>query len=106
MRKKAAWAVGLGATGTRETAGATHLPGLSRGRLRSSGIITPEDLNLPRESPGRWVAPAVSRVPVAPRPTAHAAFLRMRVHGESFWPVVYEPFMSRDLNRHDLRAIV
>jgi len=71
-----------------------------------AGIITPEDLNLPRESPGRWVAPAASRVPVAPRPTAHAAFLRMRVHGESFWPVVYEPFMSRDLNRHDLRAIV
>ena len=26
--------------------------------------------------------------------------------GESFWTVVYEPFMSRDLTRDDLRAIV
>ena len=30
----------------------------------------------------------------------------MTVNGESFWSVVYEPFMSRDLTRHDLRAIV
>jgi DNA-binding NtrC family response regulator len=69
-----------------------------------SGVITPEDL--PREISGRWVAPAASRVPVAPRPTAHAVFERMSVDGESFWSVVYEPFMSRDLTRHDLRMVI
>ena len=30
----------------------------------------------------------------------------MTVGGESFWSVVYEPFMSRDLTRRDLRALV
>jgi hypothetical protein len=29
------------------------------------------------------------------------------IHGhESFWTVVYEPFMSRDMTRDDLRALV
>ncbi len=30
----------------------------------------------------------------------------MSVGGESFWSVVYEPYMAHDLTRHDLRAIV
>ena len=30
----------------------------------------------------------------------------MTVSGESFWSVVYEPFMSRDLTRQDLRAVI
>ena len=39
---------------------------------------------------------------------AHAdtLFERMTVSGESFWSVVYEPFMSRDLTRQDLRVII
>ena len=32
-------------------------------------------------------------------------FERMSVGGESFWTVVYEPFISHDLTRDDLRAI-
>jgi hypothetical protein len=33
-------------------------------------------------------------------------FERMVGGGESFWAVVYEPFMSRDLTREDLQGIV
>jgi DNA-binding NtrC family response regulator len=69
-----------------------------------SGVITPEDL--PREISGRWVAPAPSQAPLAPRPTPDVLFERMSVGGESFWSVVYEPFMSRDLTRQDLRLVV
>jgi DNA-binding NtrC family response regulator len=69
-----------------------------------SGVITPEDL--PREISGRWVAPAQSTATLAPRPTPDVLFERMSVGGESFWSVVYEPFMSRDLTRQDLRMVV
>ena len=31
---------------------------------------------------------------------------RLTVRGEPFWTAVYEPFMSRDLTREDLRAVV
>jgi hypothetical protein len=30
----------------------------------------------------------------------------MSVRGESFWSAVHEPFMSRDLTREDVRAVV
>ncbi len=33
-------------------------------------------------------------------------FQRMVRDGGTFWEVVYEPFMARDLTRHDLRALV
>ena len=33
-------------------------------------------------------------------------FEKMTVGGESFWSVMYEPFMSRDLTRQDLRAVI
>jgi hypothetical protein len=33
-------------------------------------------------------------------------FKRMSIGGESFWTVVYEPFINRDLTRQDLRAII
>src|SRR5580704_4829191 len=70
-----------------------------------SGVISPEDL--PREISGRWTAPAASSPgSLAPRPTPDVLFERMSVGGESFWSVVYEPFMSRDLTRQDLRLVV
>ena len=42
------------------------------------------------------------------RPAARAdeVFDRMVVGGESFWSVVYGPFMTRDLTRDDVRMIV
>jgi DNA-binding NtrC family response regulator len=69
-----------------------------------SGVITPEDL--PREISGKWVASGSPHTSVASRPTPDVLFERMSVNGESFWSVVYEPFMSRDLTRQDLRMVV
>jgi two-component system response regulator AtoC len=67
-----------------------------------SGVVTPDEL--PREISGLGAAPSGS--PTATRPKPDRLFERMTVDGESFWSVVYEPFMSRDLTRDDLRAIV
>jgi DNA-binding NtrC family response regulator len=67
-----------------------------------SGVVTPDEL--PREISGLAVVPAASTPATRPKPDR--LFERMTVEGESFWPVVYKPFMSRDLTRDDLRAIV
>jgi transcriptional regulator with PAS, ATPase and Fis domain len=48
--------------------------------------------------------PTVSTAPA--RSAADALFERMVNGGESFWSAVYAPFMSRDLTRDDVRAIV
>lgn len=66
-----------------------------------SGLITPADL------PMEIIPP-----PQAPvrEPVRGAAIERMydrMVNGrETFWAVVYEPFMSRDMTRDDLRALI
>jgi hypothetical protein len=53
-------------------------------------------------------ASAPAPVAAAPPPPSNADLLynRMVVTGESFWSAVYAPFMSRDLTRTDLRAII
>jgi DNA-binding NtrC family response regulator len=61
--------------------------------------------DLPREITGQFSSVAISPK-AAQRPTADVLLERMTVHGESFWSVVYEPFVSRDLTREDLRAII
>ncbi len=69
-----------------------------------TGIVTPSDL--PRE----FATASVERA--GPARTAHSKGTvdllldRMLVNGESFWTVVYEPFMSHDLTRDDLRTII
>jgi DNA-binding NtrC family response regulator len=68
-----------------------------------SGEITPSDL--PREVSGQ-VSSAASSPNAAQRPASDVLLERMTVDGQSFWSVVYEPFMSRDLTRDDLRAII
>jgi transcriptional regulator with PAS, ATPase and Fis domain len=53
--------------------------------------------------------PAASTPTTTTAPARHAAdalFERMVNGGESFWSAVYTPFMSRDLTRDDVRAIV
>ena len=40
------------------------------------------------------------------RASVDLLFERMVRDGETFWTAVYEPFMSRDLTREDLRALV
>jgi transcriptional regulator with PAS, ATPase and Fis domain len=41
-----------------------------------------------------------------PRPVADVLYDQMVKEGQSFWSVVYAPFISRDLTRDDLRALV
>jgi len=66
-----------------------------------SGIITPADLPMEIIPPPR----AAIREPV--RGAAVDRMYERLVNGrELFWPVVYEPFMSRDMTRDDLRALI
>jgi transcriptional regulator with PAS, ATPase and Fis domain len=70
-------------------------------RHRSGGIVVPEDL--PPE-----VAPAPPK-PLPDRvrlPLAEALLNEMLECRATFWAVVYERFMARDLTREDLRAVI
>ncbi len=65
------------------------------------GIIGMEDLPrdiLSMEAPAREAGPQRSR--------AEELFERMVHDGESFWTVVQQPFMSRDITRADVRTLV
>ncbi len=68
-----------------------------------AGVISPADL--PTE-----IAPPPPPTAVVSGPTRTQAvdrmYERMTLGRESFWTVVYEPFMSRDMTRDDLRALV
>jgi DNA-binding NtrC family response regulator len=71
-----------------------------------SGVVALADL--PREISGKS-GPAVSSRAPSPslgKLTPEAIFELMSVSGESFWSAVYDPFMSRDLTREDVRAVV
>jgi len=66
-----------------------------------AGVIRPSDL--PREilSIGA-AAPGITGA----APATAVMFKRMVQDGETFWRVVYEPFMSRDITRDDVRALI
>jgi DNA-binding NtrC family response regulator len=80
--------------------------------VRASDVpIEPRDLPLevlrgtsgePQQTPA--AAATVTTTPA--RSASEALFERMVNGGESFWSAVYAPFMSRDLTRDDVRAIV
>ena len=72
--------------------------------VRSRDVIGPADL--PREVCGKWSEPRTAQDELTPVASSDVLFERMSIGGESFWSVVYEPFMARDLTRRDLRAIV
>jgi DNA-binding NtrC family response regulator len=66
------------------------------------GLITASDL--PRELLSlNMVTPARA---IRSRSQTEVMFERMVRDGENFWTVVYEPFMTRDLTRDDLRELV
>ena len=70
-------------------------------RSRSGAIDTPDlPSNLVRADPQ-----SVAATPAA-RSTADVLFDKIVRGRESFWTVVYAPFMSRDMTRDDLRALV
>lgn len=54
----------------------------------------------------RTAAPVVAPVPGAAKPVAQVLFDQMVKDGQSFWSAVYAPFISHDLTREHLRAIV
>jgi len=62
---------------------------------------------LPREIVIEARTPAAAAAPSQPNALTPAVLVeRMLGGGSSFWSVVYEPFMSRDLTRRDIREIV
>jgi DNA-binding NtrC family response regulator len=70
-----------------------------------AGVIAPADL--PREvMSASATRPSVVGPEPVRRSNADLLYERMVDGGESFWTVVYSPFMSRDLTRDDLRALV
>jgi len=65
-------------------------------------LVTP--LELPREITGARSGPTVVSIPQVSE--AQVLFERIVREGESFWSVVYEPFMMRDLTREHVRQVV
>jgi transcriptional regulator with PAS, ATPase and Fis domain len=67
-----------------------------------NGAIGVQDLpmNLLRAEPQAEAAPSIARTRV------ESLYERVVVARESFWSAVYAPFMSRDMTRDDLRALV
>jgi DNA-binding NtrC family response regulator len=66
-------------------------------------VITAGDL--PRDVLSMGLQPGSPSV-AKTRPRTEILFERMMKNGETFWRVVYEPFMARDLTREDLRMVV
>jgi DNA-binding NtrC family response regulator len=66
------------------------------------GVIPPEDL--PREIVVQ--SRPLTSVTAPSTSIADRLYERMVTDGETFWSVVYEPFMTRDLTRDDLRAVI
>jgi transcriptional regulator with AAA-type ATPase domain len=72
---------------------------------RSGKVIGLSDVSF---AAGPQIAPAAMPQPVEHLAESRAEGLvsRMITRGESFWSVVYEPFMARDLTRDDVRAVI
>lgn len=78
---------------------------IERLQVRSkTGAISPDDL------PSEISGPSAPAVPVhgeaREQPVADALYDRIVKGGESFWSVVYAPFMAHDLTRAELRRVV
>jgi transcriptional regulator with PAS, ATPase and Fis domain len=68
-----------------------------------SGEISRDDLPL---DVVRIATPAAAPGRNAPKPVAEVLYDQIVKEGQSFWSAVYAPFISRDLTRDDLRALV
>jgi transcriptional regulator with PAS, ATPase and Fis domain len=72
---------------------------------RSGRVVGMPDLAFASGQPlAPAAAPATPDSAIASR--ADTLVARMIGRGESFWSVVYEPFMARDLTRDDVRAVI
>ncbi|MEO8682233.1 MAG: sigma-54 dependent transcriptional regulator [Vicinamibacterales bacterium] len=70
--------------------------------MRAGQVVTPANLPLVTRS-GSAAAPTAVKTPAN---LSEAIYRSMVDGGESFWSVVYEPFMLRDLTRETLRGIL
>jgi DNA-binding NtrC family response regulator len=80
---------------------------LERVVLRHLDVVTPDDL--PRELRlGASLGPVATDAPAEETRAGVTRRLlgRMLVRGESFWDVVYAPFLAHDLTRQQLRDVV
>ena len=71
-----------------------------------NGVVTAADLPTEISPPAPSAAAATEPTGTPANRNVDRMFDRMTSGHESFWSVVYEPFMSRDMTRDDLRAIV
>ncbi len=81
--------------------GVDDLPAIVRERPQAAAT----EAVAPRESSGLASNVAFVGEPAA-KSVVDTMFDRMVKHRESFWSIVYSPFMVRDLTRSDLRAII
>lgn len=73
----------------------------SRGGAIDAGDLPPEILNARPDH-----APEAAATATTGRRVADILYDRLVHDRESFWAIVYAPFMSRDMTRDDLRALV
>jgi len=71
--------------------------------VRQHGVI--EVADLPSEVTGQATS-LVSGDGSGARPSTADGLYERMIAGESFWSAIYEPFMSRDLTRKDVRDVV
>ena len=69
--------------------------------LSAGELIEPADFAAELESATR--IEQLGRVPVV---APDASLSRMIDHGESFWSVIYAPYMSRERSRHEVREVI
>ena len=72
--------------------------------VRQQGRI--EAVDLPSDITGQAMSRVHHRDQTDARPSVADALYERMMTGESFWSAVYEPFMSRDLTRKDVRDVV
>ena len=73
-------------------------------RLKPGQEVMPIDL--PREILSGWLPSSKPTEAPPSRTRTDLMFERLVEGRESFWTVVYEPFMDRDITRDDLRALI
>ena len=76
-------------------------------RLRARPREEPRRFGAPAPAVSPWSAPVHSRIPAAPAEGEAVGVLLRIASGEgTFWSLVYDPFMERELNRAQVRAVV
>ena len=73
---------------------------------RGGTVVTPSELGLSVRRAGAAGVATSAELAKTPEGVAETCYRRLISGRESFWDVVYEPFMLRDLTRETLRGII